>query len=60
MSQRKIDFSKMPPEFQHLDKKDQAKLVYQAQDIGKKLEQLPPESMHDFIRQITKIRTGTG
>ena len=52
---RRIDYDKMPAEFQHLSKTEQAKLVYQAEDISKKLKKLPPELMDQFSRQATEL-----
>lgn len=54
-TQRKIDYSKMPAEFQHLPKSEQSKLIYMANDLEKILKKLPPELMDSFTKKVAML-----
>ncbi len=52
---RKIDYSKIPAEFQHLPKTEQSKLIFMADDVYKLFKKMSPELLDSFTKDLQKL-----
>ena len=52
---RKIDYSKIPAEFQHLPKTEQSKLIFMAEDVYKLFKKMSPELLDSFTKDLQKL-----